>query len=118
MALGWRRSSIHQIINSRARSGLISGDKLNILLFRDEDTNLLSDVAGLITKDLIQSLNSYRPQLETVYRNSPYAREISFNEYLIFWYHFSYTAVTNRLIRGGYIRLPASVGATYLTVER
>jgi len=98
--------------------GLINGDKVNILLLRDEDTKSLSDVAGLITKDLVHLLNSQRSQLETVYRDSPYAREISFNEYLIFWYHFFYTAVTNKLIRSGHVRLPVSGGATYLTVER
>ena len=97
--------------------GLINGDSLNILLFREEETKALYDLAGLITKDLVQSLNSYRSQLETIYRDSPYAEEISFGEYLIFWYHFFYTAVTNRLIRSGYVRLPVSGGATYLTVE-
>ena len=47
------------------------------------------------------------------YMNSRYAEEITFEEYLIWWYHFLYSEVTNQPERKGIISIPRTGITTY-----
>lgn len=81
------------------------------------DQEALSSLAALFTDDLLAVLERHRPELVRAYAASPYAREISFEEYLVWWYHLFYSAVTDRLVRTGAISLPAAGITTYLLVS-
>jgi hypothetical protein len=77
------------------------------------DSQALDRVAAVVTGGLIALLERNREQLLATYRTSPYAEETSFNEYFMCWYHFFYTAVTNRLRDEGVIKIPASGTISY-----
>ena len=46
---------------------------------------------------VLEFLEAHRMAVVSAYRSSPYLDETSFSEYLMCWYRFLYTAVTNRL---------------------
>ncbi|MEE8241796.1 MAG: hypothetical protein V3R16_11055 [Nitrospirales bacterium] len=99
-ALGWERRG--QIV---------------VPVLDEEASAALSSMADLVTDDLLALLERYRPAVTQAYEGSPYSREVTFEEYFIWWYHLFYTAVTDRLIAQGYIANPASGITTYLMVS-
>jgi len=74
-------------------------------------------MASLVTNDLVALLERYRPAVRQAYEESPYSREVTFEEYFMWWYHLFYTDVTDRLIAEGYIVDPESGITTYLIVN-
>ena len=66
----------------------------------------LSEIAGLITDELVALLEMHRGKLIRSYRRGGYAREVTFEEYAIWWYHFFYTGITDNLVLKGYITKP------------
>jgi hypothetical protein len=82
-----------------------------------EDRAALSELAGILTHDLLDLLEAHRPDLTRAYTTSPYADEATFEEYFIWWYHLFYTAVTDRLIARGAITVPESGIASYVLVS-
>jgi hypothetical protein len=99
-ALGWERRG--QIV---------------VPVLDEEASAALSSMADLVTDDLLALLERYRPAVTQAYEGSPYSREVTFEEYFIWWYHLFYTAVTDRLIAQGHIANPASGITTYLMVS-
>lgn len=98
--------------------GLVSADgTVAVPVMREADYVALNSVAGIILDDLTALLERARPALRTRYERSPYAEEASFEEYLIWWYHFFYTAVTDRLAARGALRIPAGGVTTYIVTE-
>jgi hypothetical protein len=79
-----------------------------------EASAALSDMASLITDDLVALLERYRPAVTQAYEGSPYSRQVTFEEYFMWWYHLFYTDVTDQLIAEGYIAKPESGITTYL----
>ncbi len=79
-----------------------------------EASAALSDMASLITDDLVALLERYRPAVTQAYEGSPYSRQVTFEEYFMWWYHLFYTDVTDQLIAEGYIAKPKSGITTYL----
>ena len=94
--------------------GFIENGKLSVPIFLKGDEKRLSEIAGLITDELIRLLEKRRRELEKGYRKSAYSQEVSFEEYGIWWYHFFYTDITENLIAKGYITRPATGVFTYL----
>lgn len=80
------------------------------------DNQALDTLAAAMMPAIASILNAERPWLSDVYSQSPFAVETSFEEYLVFWYHVFYSAVTDRLMAEGFIRRPPSGNATYLVV--
>jgi hypothetical protein len=99
-----------------AQLGLATDDMPNVLLLREQDYNALDRVAALVTTDLVRLLERNRRRILATYRASPYVEEVSPNEYLLCWYHFFYTAVTNRLRDARAIHIPPQGTVTYLVV--
>ena len=85
-----------------------------IPFFASSDLEVLPDLLGGYTPTLIDVLNAERPFLEAAYEASPYADEIAFEEYFIWWYHLFYSEVTNRLISADLAYLPPSGVTTYV----
>ncbi len=93
-----------------------SGD-VCVPVLREADYVALNDVAAVIAEDLMAALNSERAALSSVYNASPYAVSVNFGEYLIWWYHFFYTNVTDRLAREGILQIPDGGVTTYIVTE-
>lgn len=109
-------------LNADERSGFeqlgwIRDGDLAVPVLDGRDDEALSDMAAAITADLVATLESYRPVVTEAYETSPYADEVSFEEYFMWWYHLFYTAVTDRLIAQGAIPQPKSGITTYLLVR-
>jgi len=99
-----------------AALGWLEGELIRVPLLDTEGRAALSAMASLVTDDLLALLEHYRPEVTKAYEASPYAREITFEEYFMWWYHLFYTDVTDRLIFRGHIAMPAAGITTYLLV--
>lgn len=101
-----------------AELGLIGADgALTFPVLREADYFALGNVAGLIIDDLAALLENEKEALRGVFERSPYVEETSFEEYLIWWYHLYYTAVTDRMAELGMLTLPAKGVVTYIVTE-
>jgi hypothetical protein len=94
--------------------GLARSGRLCAPVLGPEDQAALGEIAAQLAPELIGELRDHRPRLEEIYRASPYAQEITFEEYFIWWYHLFYSAVTERLAALGHIQLPASGTTTHV----
>jgi len=66
---------------------------------------------------LIEILEKNKSYFEQVYSELGYDKEITFNEFFIWWYHFIYTEATNKLIKDSIIKKPEN-GLFYFKIER
>jgi transglutaminase-like putative cysteine protease len=94
--------------------GLARSGRVCVPVLGPEDEAALRAMAEDAAPPLIQALREHRPRLEQAYRASPYATEISFEEYFIWWYHLFYSAVTERLAAMGHVALPSHGTTTYV----
>ena len=94
--------------------GWMEDGRVVVPLLRPDDHAVLEEIAGLVTDRLVGLLERHRPELERHWRDSPYGEETTFEEYLIWWYHLYYTAVTDRLARSGLLAIPASGITSYV----
>jgi hypothetical protein len=94
--------------------GLFENGVLHVTVLHPSEAESLHSVAALLTPNLLSLLERHRSELESIYRRSPYRDEVTFSEFFIWWYHFYYTAVTNRLAQGGFIDIPHSGNTTYV----
>lgn len=85
-----------------------------IAVMTEADYVALETLASDLADPLIEILERQRPALRHRFDRSPYAESISFEEYLIWWYHFFYSAVTDRLVALGLVTPPAGGVATYI----
>lgn len=97
--------------------GWMNGDALAVPILDSASDNALSELAAMMTSDLVALLEAHRSSLTRSYETSPYAQEVTFEEYFIWWYHLYYTAVTDRLAAQGYIVRPESGITAYLFVQ-
>lgn len=65
---------------------------------------------------LIDILEKNKPYFESVYKELGYDKEITFNEFFIWWYHFIYSETTNKLIKDNIIKKPEN-GMFYYKIE-
>lgn len=96
------------------RIGFVQNRKLVIPVLNPADQEKISEIAGLISDELMELLSAYKGKLKRSYQSSVYKDEISFEEYAIWWYHFYYTKVTDILIDKGHISKPLTGVFTYL----
>lgn len=83
------------------------------------DLAALGILADRFAETLIPTLSHYLPEARRQFGQSPYADgRTTFQEWYIWWYHFLYTAVTDRLAEMGIVIVPVSGRMTYLTYHR
>lgn len=88
------------------------GQKLSRDLFEHKvsmsDNIILEKIADSFLPDLLAVLENYRAYSEQTYEKLGYSKEISYDEFFIWWYHFIYTQTTNELFEKGYLSVPHS----------
>lgn len=90
------------------------GPAPTVVMLSPSDAEAFSELASAFAPDWIALLRSNLGALRTAYAASPYAEEVTFEEYFMWWYHLFYTAVTERLVRGGVITSPGAGVMTYI----
>lgn len=93
--------------------GWLRNGKLIVPVLNVEDERKLSGLANAVADELVRSLDSHRDNLQQKYKNSACAREISFEEFCIWWYHFFYSEVTDDLAAKDYVKIPDAGNFTY-----
>ena len=73
--------------------GWVRGGKIVVPVLDSEANAALSSMADRVTDDLVTLLERYRSEVTQAYEASPFGREITFEEYFMWWYHLFYTAV-------------------------
>jgi hypothetical protein len=98
--------------------GLVKDGHPQVPVLDGEARRQLEGIAGLVSMDLLSLLNGARASLQARFNRSPYLAEVTFEEFLIWWYHFFYTRVTDQLIAEGVIEVPPGGVFTYLQIGR
>ena len=88
----------------------------NAPMVNRSDNQKLSLMADNFSVRLIEILKENLDYSMHVYRNMGYAKNNSFEEFYIWWYHFIYTQVTNMLGEKGLLEIPEA-GNFYYTVR-
>ena len=96
--------------------GWMEDGRVIVPRFDATDREALSEMADLVADELIALLEGNRAAITRVYEASPYAREVTFEEYFMWWYHLFYSEVTDHLIAEGHVNRPDIGITTYLLV--
>ncbi|MCP3740434.1 hypothetical protein [Rossellomorea sp. BNER] len=83
-------------------------------IFKATDLPILDEIANTVSDDLIALFRENERYLKEYYVMSPYSKEISYEEFFIWWYHFFYTKVTEELIKQGVIKNSEQENQTYI----
>lgn len=70
-------------------------------------------MSAIITDELISIFNGHKDILLDYYERE-YRHEVSYEEFFMWWYHFFYTNVTERLIMDETIVLPKGDNFQYI----
>jgi hypothetical protein len=79
-----------------------------------ELNSLFENFASVFHPTLIKILNNNSEYAGKIYRKTGYSKEISFEEFFIWWYHFIYTETTNILAERGRLKIPEEGNFYYL----
>lgn len=71
------------------------------------DNDMFDEMAKSYLPHLLKILESEREYSKMVYTKLGYDKEISFEEFFIWWYHFIYTQSTNEMHKKGILTIPA-----------
>ncbi|WP_430974283.1 hypothetical protein [Sunxiuqinia rutila] len=78
-----------------------------IHVFDENDTELITQkMPDLFFPCLLDILNRNKPYFQTIYNELNFDKEVSFEEFFIFWYHFIYTETTDILIAKNIVQKP------------
>ncbi|PIE94720.1 hypothetical protein [Bacillus fungorum] len=94
--------------------GLYQNSQPIIPVFKRKDLSTLNEIANTISKDLVSLFKEYDKPLKQYFASSRYSKEITYEEFFIWWYHFFYTKVTEELIKQGVIITSAQENQTYI----
>ncbi|EDX67381.1 hypothetical protein BHL27_19330 [Bacillus cereus] len=94
--------------------GLYQNSKPVIPVFKSTDLFILNEIANTISKDLVLLFNENDKPLKQYFSSSRYSKEITYEEFFIWWYHFFYTKVTEELIKQGVIITSTQKNQTYI----
>ena len=75
------------------RNGVKSSSIANLI--SKSDNLILNNIATIFKPKLINILNQYSEYSMKVYKETGYDKEITFDEFFIWWYHFIYTKATD-----------------------
>ncbi len=90
------------------------GGELRAVVLAAGASGVFSDFAERFRPAYVELLGAELPALRAAYAASPFARQITFEEYFMWWYHLFYTAVTDTLIANGRIALPPGGNVSYI----
>jgi len=79
---------------------------MNIPFLTKNDQRILREMAAFYKPKLIEVLETNRYIFVKEYEKFVYKNEISFGEYFIWYYHFLYTSVTDKLAEKGFLIIP------------
>ncbi|HGP3675885.1 MULTISPECIES: hypothetical protein [Bacillus cereus group] len=94
--------------------GLYQNSQPIIPVFERKDLSTLNEIANTISEDLVLLFNGNDKPLKEYFASSRYSKEITYEEFFIWWYHFFYTKVTEELIKQGVIITSAQKNQTYI----
>ena len=106
--------------NKRTQSniGWQEYENKDVHYFNKEDFDVFyNQMPKIFQPTLIGILEKNRPYFEQIYSELGYDKEISFNEFFIWWYHFIYSETTSKLIKDKIIITPES-GLFYYKIEK
>ncbi|QQA24419.1 hypothetical protein I6G76_11755 [Bacillus cereus] len=94
--------------------GLYQNSQPVIPVFKSTDLFILNEIANTISEDLVLLFNENDKPLKQYFASSRYSKEITYEEFFIWWYHFFYTKVTEELIKQGVIITSTPKNQTYI----
>ncbi|PEC22314.1 hypothetical protein [Bacillus cereus] len=94
--------------------GLYQNSQSVIPMFKTSDLSILNEIANTISEDLILLFKENEKPLKEYFASSRYSKEITYEEFFIWWYHFFYTKVTEELIKQGVIIRSVQENQTYI----
>jgi len=106
--------------NTRTKSNIGWNDyeNKNIHYFNKKDFDIFyNQMPKVFLPTLIDILEKNKPYFISTYTELGYDKEITFNEFFIWWYHFIYSETTNKLIKDGIIKEPKN-GLFYYKIEK
>ena len=106
--------------NTRTKSniGWKDYENKNIHYFNKKDFDIFyNQMPKIFLPTLIDILEKNKPYFKNIYTELGYDKEISFNEFFIWWYHFIYSEATNKLIKDEIIKKPNN-GLFYYKIEK
>lgn len=86
-------------------------------LVSKSDNILFEEIAKNYLPDLLKILESEREYSKKVYTKLGYDKEISFEEFFIWWYHFIYTQATDEMNKKGILTIPADGNFDFVIEE-
>ncbi len=96
-------------------------DNLNIKnsenIVSKEDNKIFNEIAKDYFPDLIKVLEKHRKYSEKVYSKLGYDKEVSFEEFFIWWYHFIYTQATFKMNEKAVLTIPVTGNFDYILME-
>ena len=94
--------------------GLYQNSQPVIPVFKRTDLSTLNEIANTISEELVLLFNENDKLLKQYFAGSRYSKEITYEEFFIWWYHFFYTKVTEELIKQGVIITSTQKNQTYI----
>lgn len=70
------------------------------------DNQIFKEISANFLPKLISILNNHKNYSLKVYNDLGYSKEITFNEFFIWWYHFIYTQATDMMFEKGMLTIP------------
>jgi len=77
------------------------------------DEEIFSQIAESFLPDLVQILNENKKYSEKIYRELGYSKEITFEEFYMWWYHFIYTETTDIMNENQILTIPKDGNFVY-----
>lgn len=81
------------------------------------DGVVLEKMAEDFSPRLLGVLEGARPYAEKVFIDSGYSKEVAFNEFYIWWYHFIYSRATDLMAEAGMLSVPADGNFLYEMID-
>lgn len=106
--------------NTRTKSniGWQDYENKNIHYFNKKDFDIFyNQMPKVFLPTLIDILKKNKPYFKKIYTELGYDKEITFNEFFIWWYHFIYSETTHILVKDEIIKEPKN-GLFYYKIEK
>ncbi|MDX6181127.1 hypothetical protein SGQ44_03110 [Flavobacterium sp. Fl-77] len=104
-------------------NSVYGNNRLNLRISSSEnlisrsDNKIFDEMAKIYLPDLLKILEEERNYSKKVYAKLGYDKEISFEEFFIWWYHFIYTQSTDEMNKKGILTIPADGNFDYVTED-
>ncbi|MTH14136.1 hypothetical protein [Flavobacterium sp. LC2016-01] len=108
----YQTGDTYSSIYGNNRNDLNSSSSKNII--SKSDDQIFNEMAKIYLPDLLKNLESERNYSKQIYVKLGYDKEISFEEFFIWWYHFIYTQATNEMKANGILTIPVNGNFDYI----